>query len=39
MEYADQLTIFGLMMSPLFLGFVWGRWERMTADILEEIER
>lgn len=39
MEYADQLTIFGLLMVPLFTGFIWGRWERMTSEVLEEIEK
>lgn len=37
MVYADVLTIFGLMLTPTFIGFMWGRWERMTADILEEV--
>lgn len=36
MVEADLLTIFGLMLAPAFTGFIWGRWERMTNDVIEE---
>ena len=39
MEYADLLTLFAELLIPPFIGFVWGRWERMTADVLEETFR
>lgn len=37
MVYADVLVIFGGMLMVAFIGFGWGRWERMSADIAEEI--
>lgn len=39
MVYADLLTIFGYLLFPTFLGFSWGRYERMAADTIEEATR
>lgn len=39
MELSDVLTIVGLMFGPYFSGWFWGRWERHTADVLEEMTK